>query len=179
MEGMPAADAIFEFLVALMLSCFHGVQEAWVVPRSEDQGIDGGALYDLGTSLGPVQVVFQAKLQSRPVGRRVVDQVRGSLFREDASIGYVVTNATLTAPARNSASNDHPRVRFINGTDLVQTLVAHGLGFHSAKSGATTHTYIDLTFFEQLRNVVLAGSGRTGRIRVHLDALGQPALFIP
>lgn len=175
----PAEDQIFEYLIALMLSRLEGAAEAWVVPRSEDQGIDGGALYDLGPTLGRVSVVFQAKLQGKAVGRRIVDQVRGSLFREDAAIGYVVTNANFTYPARKSATMDYPRVRMIDGTSLMHDLVRHKLGFFSVKTGTAYVTYIDLTFFEILRQTVIDSRGRTGRVKVKLNSLGMPQLVSP
>lgn len=171
----PPEDLIFEFLVAVLVSQMSGCSEAWVVPRSEDQGVDVGATIDTGAeSLGRVRVLFQAKLQSKPVGRRIVDMIRGAFHREKGVLGYVVTNSTFTSQAKQSAERDYPEVRLIDGKEFVSLLLEHKVGLHQSGNGAARRTYLDLTFFHELRQLAAEAKGRSGQIRVQLNDYGSP-----
>ncbi len=169
------ADLTFEYLIAMLASRLDGCIDSWVVPRSEDQGIDVGATFNLGIGLGTVNAVFQAKQQSTRVGRRVVDMLRGALFREKAQIGYIVTSNDFTARARRSAENDHPEIRLINGESLAELLLLHKIGFFSRGSGPRTKVYVDLTFMEQVRQLASTATSTAGKIRVFVNEQGEPA----
>lgn len=176
----PEADAVFEYLIAVLMTRLDGCRQAWVVPRHEDQGVDVGASFDTGaTELGSMTGLIQAKLQTAsPVGRRVIDQLRGSLNREEGLIGWVVTNSTFTAMATKSAEQDYPTIRLVPGQKLLQLLVAHGVGFFERRVQSGRRVYMDLTFFEALRDLTASGANRKGRIHVVLDRSGTP-IFSP
>jgi hypothetical protein len=167
-------DMLFEYLIAILASSFDGCTDAWVVPRSEDEGVDVGATFSLGSDLGHVNAIFQAKLQRQPVGRRIVDMIRGSLFRENAALGYVVTNKGFTVPAKRSAEKDHPEIRLIDGEQLVNLLLDRQIGLHVKGKGLRRKVYLDLSFFEKLRSVAEKRKGKTGKIRLHVNAYGNP-----
>jgi len=171
----PKEDLIFEYLIAVLVSQMSGCSEAWVVPRSEDQGVDVGATIGTGVeSLGRVRVLFQAKLQAGPVGRRVIDMIRGAFHREKGVLGYVVTNHSFTLQAKTSAERDYPEVRLIDGSRLVALLLEHKIGLHSSGRGAARRIYLDLTFFEELRALAKSAKGRSGYVRVQLNEYGSP-----
>jgi hypothetical protein len=177
---VPETDRTFEYLIGCLMSRLEGCLEAWVLPRSEDQGVDVGATFSTGAldQLGGVTGIIQAKLQRQNVGRRVVDMLRGAMDREEGQIGWVVTTAGYSTAARRSADGDFPSIRLVNGPALVSMLVENEVGFFSRRSGSTRRTYIDLTFFERLRALAAEGRPRRGRIRVRLDAAGMPAFQI-
>jgi len=169
------ADMTFEYLVALLASKLDGCVDSWVIPRSEDQGVDVGAMFMLGVGLGTVTAVFQAKLQSTRVGRRIVDMLRGALFREKSQIGYVVTSNDFTARARRSAEQDHPEIRLINGEKLVELMLVHGIGLFSKGTGPRRKVFVDLTFMEKARQLAVTATSTAGRIRVCVNEFGDPA----
>jgi hypothetical protein len=175
---IPKNDMIFEFLIASLVSKLEGCSEAWVVPRSEDQGVDVGAKFLMGSELGAVDAIFQAKLQASSVGRRIVDMLRGSLHREEAIIGYVVTNNLFSVPAQRSAKNDYPEIRLIDGKTLCHQLLEREVGLFSRGSGVRKKIYIDLTYFERLRDLAVQARGKAGKIRITFDADSYPILSI-
>lgn len=170
-----ANDMVFEYLVALLASKLDGCVDSWVVPRSEDQGVDVGASFNLGTGLGAVSAAFQAKLQSARVGRRVVDMLRGALFRDKCQIGYVVTSNSFTVRARRSAEQDHPEIRLIDGELLVDLLLQHRIGLFSSGNGRRRKIYIDLGFMEKARELARTATSEDGRVRVYVNEDGDPA----
>lgn len=172
-------DVSFEYLVCVLASTLPGCVDSWVVPRSEDQGVDVGATFNLGAGLGTVTAVFQAKLQATRVGRRVVDMLRGGLFREGAQIGYVVTNNAFTTRAIRSAEQDHPEVRLIGGTELVALLLGNQVGLFQQGGGVRRKFYLDLSFFAALRALAAARAGATGKIRIQMDPNTRLPAFRP
>ncbi len=173
--ALVPADLIFEFLIALLASKLDGCSDSWVVPRSEDQGVDVGASFDLGIGLGSLTAIFQAKLQASKVSRRIVDMLRGALFREGAQIGYVVTNSDFTVPAVRSAGADHPEIRLINGSRLVELLLDKRVGLFTRGSGHRRKVYVDLTFFEKIRALSARPAAVGGKVRIWIDGNGDPA----
>ena len=171
-------DVIFEFLISALVSTFDGCTESWVVPRFEDQGVDVGAMVDLGGSLGTVGVIIQAKLQSSPVGRRIVDMLRGSIDRENAVIGFVFTNSKFTSNAISSSKNDHPEIRLVSGDELVDLLLMQNIGVFKKGSKRGSHYYLDLSFFEKLKDLAIDAKGRSGRLRLAIGKLGDPEFII-
>lgn len=72
---------------------------AWVTQASNDAGVDGFARHPDGL------VVVQCKRNAadNPVGRPLVQQFKGVIEENRAWRGYLVTTATFTAQARDSA----------------------------------------------------------------------------
>ncbi len=132
----------------------------------------------MGGHFGEVNVIFQAKLQSTRVGRRIVDMLRGSISRENAVIGYVVTNNDFTRNAVRSANNDRPEVRLINGKQLMNLLLQNDVGLFSRGSGIRRKVYLDLSFFEKVRDLAVSAYGKSGKICVHIDGANNPAFII-
>jgi len=54
--------------------------------------------------------------------------LRGSLSREGAVIGYVVTNNRFTADSRKSAEQDYPEIRLIDGERFIHHLLDYEIG---------------------------------------------------
>lgn len=170
-------DRIFECLVAALVSRMPGCIEAWVVPRSEDQGVDVGARFEMGQQLGAITAVFQAKMQQGAVSRRYVDMLRGALWspdREKGMVGYLVTTSSFTRPAIRSAERDQPEVRLINGHALATMMLERKVGMIQTGTGRRTRVLLDLSFFSRLRDIVAASMGSTGKIRISLDEYGMP-----
>jgi hypothetical protein len=175
-NNRPPNDETFEFLIAVLVSTFPGCSDSWVVPLEGDRGADVGASFDLGPRLGNVTAIFQAKLFGQSVGRPVVDQLRGALFRYDAALGYVVTNNTFSPQAIESARRDHPRVRLITGERLAEMMLANRVGLSVSGAGARQRIRFSVEFFTRLRTLARGANPVDGQIRVMLDAAGWPVL---
>jgi restriction endonuclease Mrr len=103
--------------------------------RTDHGGRDLQAFSNTGLTRGLVAV--QLKQYSRPVHRRFIDELRGTMLRVGARHGLVITTSTLSAAARKAAAGDHAAgiapVRLIDGAELVDLLVEHYIGvWHDA-----------------------------------------------
>lgn len=171
----PEPDEIFEYLIAVLMSQLDECAAAWVIARHEDQGVDVGADFFTGSDeLGVLTVLIQAKRQIKPVARRVVDQLRGALHREQGLIGWVVTTSNFTAMAKKSAEKDYPTVKLVNGEALIKLLVRNRVGFLEEGRRRSTRVNMDISFFESLRELTYAAKGRSGQIFVGLSSDRMP-----
>lgn len=73
--------------------------DAWATKKSNDMGVDGFARHPRGL------MVVQCKRHAsgNPVGRPVVQQLKGVVAENDAFRGYLVTTSTFTEEAKVSA----------------------------------------------------------------------------
>jgi len=113
----------FEVLVGMLFEKmgFH----IRVTPKSNDRGVDVIAVKETGLSYEKIAV--QCKLVSSPVGRPVLQQLLGVLSEDPSySRGYIVTNNRLSREAIDYLKKNG-RLAAIEGHDLEDLLLKHGL----------------------------------------------------
>ncbi len=118
---------------------------AQVVGKSGDEGIDGVIKED---RLGLDMVYIQAKRWDGPVGPGEIDKFVGSLSRKKAQKGVFITTGTFTSGARNAAREAAVRVVLIDGEQLAEFMIDHGVGVAEHKLYPVKR--IDNDYFEAL-----------------------------
>lgn len=137
----------FEKLVVdLLVAMGYGGSRAdagRAVGGSGDGGIDGIIKED---KLGLDAVYIQAKRWKDPVGRPVVQGFAGSLQGEKARKGVLITTSRFSPGARDFADRLDRRIVLIDGEELAELMIDHGVGV------SVVDTYvvkaIDLDYFE-------------------------------
>ncbi|MFV8754201.1 restriction endonuclease [Nannocystaceae bacterium ST9] len=121
----------FERLVAELLRAM-GHAEVRVVGGSGDGGVDVEALAVDRWGHG-CRIVVQAKRWSRSLGRRTVDELLGVLVRRRLDHAILIVTSGFSKAARQAAADD-PRLRLVDGAQLVELMAAHavvvGFGAH-------------------------------------------------
>ncbi|PRQ09218.1 restriction endonuclease [Enhygromyxa salina] len=126
-----ATPARFEGICAELL-CAMGYDQVRVVGGSGDGGVDVLAVHRdrWGHQLA---VAAQAKRWSRSLGRRVVDEMIGVLVRGRLGQAILITTSDFSKAAREAGAAE-PRLRLVNGAQLVELMAAHdvivGFGRH-------------------------------------------------
>lgn len=121
--GMPPGE--FEALVGALLSEM-GFVDVQVTRLIGDGGIDARAVLVVGESIR-IRMAVQAKRWKHNVQAPVVQNVRGSLGAHDQ--GLIITTSDFGHGAREEASRpDRQPVGLLNGEELVNLLVAYGIG---------------------------------------------------
>lgn len=144
---MECSPAFFERLVVdLLVAMGYGgsfQDAAQVVGGTGDGGIDGIIKED---KLGLDVVYIQAKRWQGPVSRPTVQAFSGSLLSHNAHKGVMITASTFTAEARDFVRKIPTRVVLIDGKELAQLMIDHGIGV------AIERTYhvkrVDSDYFE-------------------------------
>lgn len=130
-----ASPRFFERLVVDLLVAmgYGGSREeaGRAVGRSGDEGIDGIIAED---RLGLDLVYIQAKRWDRPVGRPEVQGFAGALQGQRARKGIMLTTSTFTKEAREYASKIDTRIVLIDGAQLVELMIDHGVGVTTVRS---------------------------------------------
>ncbi len=80
------------------------------------------------------KIAIQAKRYRRPVGRRIIDEMIGVLSRERLGEAIIVTTSEFSKRAE-AAARGEPRVRLVNGVQLVDLLAEHGVVVRYAARG--------------------------------------------
>ncbi len=80
------------------------------------------------------KVAIQAKRYQRPVGRRIIDEMIGVINRERLGEAIVVTTSEFSKRAV-AAARGEPRLRLVNGVELVDLLAEHGVVVRYAQRG--------------------------------------------
>ncbi len=92
---------------------------------------------------------MQAKQYRRPVSRRFVDELRGAALRTGAQQGVLLTTSTFYLPAYRAVWKGCPLpVRLVDGSEMLDLLIAHDLGVITSARGRTK---LDRKYFEDLR----------------------------
>lgn len=116
---------------------------AQVVGKSGDGGIDGVIPED---RLGLDMVYVQAKKWENPVGPDEIRKFVGSLGERRAHKGVFITSGAYTRGARDAAERANAKVVLIDGEQLVELMIDHGVGV------ADHNTYrirkLDTDYFE-------------------------------
>src|SRR5258708_184120 len=95
--------------------------------RAHHGGRDMDAFAQIGVTRA--RVIVQAKQYRRPVQRRFVDELRGVMLRTEASQAILVSTSFFPGIARATAQADtRIPVRLIDGAELLDLLIEHGIG---------------------------------------------------
>jgi restriction system protein len=123
----------FEKLVVnLIVAMGYGgsVKEAGKATRKTgDEGIDGVIKED---RLGLDAIYLQAKRWEGVIGRPEIQKFVGALHGQKAKKGVFITTSRFSKEASNYVGQIDPKVVLIDGNDLVQLMIDHGVGVSSA-----------------------------------------------
>lgn len=114
------------------------------VGQSGDGGIDGIIKED---KLGLDVVYVQAKRWEGTVGRPVVQAFAGSLEGQRARKGVLLTTSQFSQDARDYVSRIEKKIVLIDGEQLAQLMIDHGIGVAEVASYAVKKA--DLDYFEE------------------------------
>ncbi len=122
-------DKFFEYLVVdLLVAMGYGgthADRSRVVGRSGDGGIDGLIQED---RLGLDTVYVQAKKWQNPVGPDEIRKFAGSLGEQKAHKGVFIISGAFTNGARQAAEKANAKVVLIDGEELAELMIDHGVG---------------------------------------------------
>jgi restriction system protein len=142
-----SASFFEEVVVDLLVAMGYGGsrQDAGrAVGGSGDGGIDGIIKED---RLGLDGVYVQAKRWEASVGRPVVQAFAGSLEGHRARKGVLITTSDFSSDAREYVTRIEKRIVLINGTELADLLIEHGVGVTEVTS--YTLKRIDSDYFDE------------------------------
>jgi len=131
------SPAFFEQLIVdLLVAMGYGGSHkdaAAQLGRSGDGGVDGIVNED---RLGLDRIYVQAKRYApgNPVGRPDVNGFVGSLVGLGATKGVFVTTSTFSQPARDYVRHLAQRVILIDGQELADLMIEHGVGVRSYRT---------------------------------------------
>ncbi len=139
--------AFFEKLVVdLLIAMGYGgsrKEAGKAIGQSGDEGIDGIINED---KLGLDVVYVQAKRWAKSVGRPDVQMFAGSLEGQRASKGVFITTSTFTPDARSYVKTIGKKIVLIDGEELAQLMIDHGVGVADVNQYVTKR--IDQDYFE-------------------------------
>lgn len=138
---------MFEQLVVdvLVAMGYGGSQldAAQVVGKSGDGGIDGVIKED---RLGLDMVYVQAKRHEADIGPGAIREFVGSLGEHKASKGVFITSGGFTSGAKEAAARAHFRIVLIDGDQLAEYMIDHGVAVTDYKT--YTVKKLDGDYFE-------------------------------
>jgi len=117
-----------ELVVDLLVAMGYGGSRedaASVVGRSGDEGIDGIIKED---RLGLDAIYVQAKRWKDSVGRPDIQRFAGALQGQRARKGVFITTSAFTPDARAYATNLQTTIVLIDGKELAELMLDHGVG---------------------------------------------------
>ena len=136
----------FEKLVVdLLVSMGYGGSRkdaGQAVGRSGDEGIDGIIKED---KLGLDVVYLQAKRWDSTVGRPVVQAFAGSLEGHRARKGVLITTSQFSQDAKEYVGRIEKKIVLIDGEQLAQLMIEHGVGV--AEVVSYTVKKVDIDYF--------------------------------
>jgi restriction system protein len=98
-----------------------------VTNRSGDGGVD--VIADIQVGITTVREVVQVKRHRRNIQRRVLDELRGSLHRFDATRGTIITTSRFSSGAQEAAfERGAAPITLIDGERLIDLLIEHEIG---------------------------------------------------
>jgi len=104
---------------------------AEVVGKSGDGGIDGVIKED---RLGLDMVYIQAKRHEADIGPGAIREFVGSLGEHRATKGVFITCGSFTSGAKDAAAKAHTRIVLIDGEQLAEYMIDHGVGVSDHKT---------------------------------------------
>lgn len=123
-----------QLVVDVLVAMGYGgsrMDAAQVVGKSGDGGIDGVIKED---RLGLDMVYIQAKRHEKDIGPGDVREFVGSLGEHKANKGVFITSGGFTSGARDAAAKAHSRIVLIDGDQLAQHMIDHGVGVAEHKT---------------------------------------------
>jgi restriction system protein len=142
------SPAFFEQLVVdLLVAMGYGGSRkdaGQAVGKSGDGGIDGIIKED---RLGLDAVYIQAKRWEASVGRPVVQAFAGSLEGHRARKGVLITTSTFSSDARDYVGKIEKRIVLIDGAQLAELMIEHGIGVAEVQTYALKR--LDSDYFEE------------------------------
>lgn len=136
----------FEKLVVdLLVAMGYGgsrIDAGQAVGRSGDGGVDGIIKED---KLGLDAVYLQAKRWEGTVGRPTVQEFAGSLDGYRARKGVLITTSGFSKEAKDYVDKIEKKIVLIDGEQLVQLMIDHGVGVGEAAT--YTVKKVDLDYF--------------------------------
>lgn len=93
--------------------------------KSGDEGVDGVIRED---RLGLDLIYIQAKRWTHPVGRPEIQKFFGALMGKRATKGVFMTTSTFSREAIEYADSVTPRIILIDGRELTELMLEHGVG---------------------------------------------------
>jgi restriction system protein len=133
-------DLVLDVLRAMGYGGPRGATER--LGQSGDQGVDGVIRED---ALGLDLIYVQAKKWTNNVQRPDIQRFYGALHGQRATKGVFITTSDFSPQAREYAESVTPRVILVNGRELADLMIDHGVGV------AVQHAYegkrLDLDYF--------------------------------
>lgn len=140
--------AFFEQLVVdLLVAMGYGgsLRDAGqAVGKSGDGGIDGIIKED---RLGLDVIYIQAKKWEGSVGRPEIQKFAGALQGQRAKKGIFITTSSFTKDARDFAAAIESKLVLVDGEDLAEYMIDHGIGV--AEVGSYVVKRLDSDYFSQ------------------------------
>lgn len=116
------------------------------IGQSGDGGIDGIIKED---KLGLDAVYIQAKRWNGTVGRPVVQAFAGSLEGQRARKGIMITTSQFSQDAKDYVGRIEKKIVLIDGEQLSQLMIDHGIGVAEVANYAVKRVDIDYFDYEQ------------------------------
>jgi restriction system protein len=113
------------------------------IGQSGDEGIDGIIKED---KLGLDAVYIQAKRWDHTVGRPVVQAFMGSLAGQKARKGVLISTSQFSQEARDYIQRIDTKIVLIDGEQLAQYMIDHGIGVNEVASYVVKK--VDADYFE-------------------------------
>jgi restriction system protein len=135
-----------QLVVDVLVAMGYGgsqLDAAQVVGNSGDGGIDGVIKED---RLGLDMVYVQAKRHEADIGPGAIREFVGSLGEHKASKGVFITCGGFTSGAKDAAAKAHFRIVLIDGNQLAEYMIDHGVGVTDYKT--YTVKKLDGDYFE-------------------------------
>jgi len=123
-----------QLVVDVLVAMGYGgsrLDAAQVVGKSGDGGIDGVIKED---RLGLDMVYIQAKRHEADIGPGAIREFVGSLGEHRASKGVFITCGSFTSGAKDAAAKAHTRIVLIDGEQLAEYMIDHGVGVSDQKT---------------------------------------------
>jgi restriction system protein len=123
-----------QLVVDVLVAMGYGgsqLDAAQVVGKSGDGGIDGVIKED---RLGLDMVYVQAKRHEADIGPGAIREFVGSLGEHKANKGVFITCGGFTSGAKDAAAKAHSRIVLIDGSQLAEYMIDHGVGVTNYKT---------------------------------------------
>ena len=111
-------------------------------------GHDMEAVAKIG--LTSTRLLLQAKQYRRPVSRRFVDELRGTMLREGASQGLLISTSLFSEVAKRAALSTASSIHLLDGEALANAMIRHGVGVRIREGLKRKRLSLDHAYFETL-----------------------------
>ncbi len=146
-------DRVFEqspeFFERLVLDVLHAMEYGGIqddaterLGQSGDEGVDGVIRQD---RLGLDLIYVQAKRWTNTVGRPEIQKFFGALMGKRATKGVFITTSTFSSDAIDYADGVTPRIILVDGKELAELMIDHGVGVSVSRSYGIRR--VDLDYF--------------------------------